>query len=93
MGRQSRKVKERGEERERAGRAAVSLFNLLTSSLHFRRVRTAWFQYLITLAPYCFEWWEQLIVHALVVAAMAGAFYLCVLIVRGAGLVLARAGA
>ncbi len=57
-----------------------------------RRIHTAWFQYLITLAPYCFEWWERLIVHALVAGGIAAAFYFAALVVRGAGLLWAARG-
>ena len=54
-----------------------------------RRVRTAWFQYNITLAPYCFEWWERLLVHALVAGGVALLVYGCILLGRAASLVLA----
>lgn len=80
------------------GRAAVFfsvLINLITHHsllILIRRIHTAWFQYLITLAPYCFEWWERLIVHALVAGGIAAAFYFAALVVRGAGLLWAARG-
>lgn len=72
------------------GRAAVRAC-LVSSSLpnppqpSRRRIRTAWFQYLITLAAYCFDWWERLIVHALVLGGGVLGFYGLLLVGRAAG--------
>jgi hypothetical protein len=35
-----------------------------------RRVRILWFQYEISFAAYCFEWWEKLIVHAVLLSVL-----------------------
>ena len=62
----------------------------LSSSLT-RRVHTIWFQYLITLAPYCFDWWERLLVHALVAGGLALVVYGGMLAARAASLLMAVA--
>jgi hypothetical protein len=40
-----------------------------------RRVRILWFQYEISFAAYCFEWWEKLIVHAVLLSVLFLASY------------------
>ncbi|KAL3139500.1 hypothetical protein ABBQ38_003824 [Trebouxia sp. C0009 RCD-2024] len=38
-------------------------------------VRRKWFQYQITIGTYCFDWWERLLVHLLLLTVIALVVY------------------